>query len=370
MKFFLAFEPRDFIHPGWTPKDDLSIGEKGPRRYLWEVYNPAPLDGVLVSRSKLAGKAHTEISKLGIKAFLRYGGTVFGDCGAFVYKKEPVPPFKPSEMLAYYDKCGFDFGATIDHLILSKEESVRQKRREITLKNAEAMFREWDQNYRNAWQLVGVAQGWDVKSYSESVKKLLEMGYEYIALGSLARRPTRTIIDLLTATNELIQGQSRKIKLHLFGVWRPPAFRTFLQLGVTSFDTATVLRQAWLRVSQGYHVGDSRYATIRVREHAPQAAGILSTIRDAAQQQTSIEDALKQICPDCSSEKKLEEVYRRTLTDRPWQGCPCPLCRKYGVEMMIFRGNERNMRRGFHNVWQMYESLQEQLNVMSKDSPR
>jgi hypothetical protein len=371
MKFFLAFEPRDFIHPEWTPKDDLWEQEKGPRRYLWEVYDPPPLDGVLVSRSKLTGKAHEEISKAGIKEFLRYKGPVFGDCGAFIYKEDPVPPFEPSEMLSYYDKCGFDLGATIDSMILSQKKPERERRREITMTNAEAMFREWDSAYRNNWQLVGVAQGWDAQSYSESIRTLIEIGFDHIALGSLARRPTTTILELLTRASQLIKESSLNIRLHLFGVWRPSEFHKFMRLGATSFDTATVLRQAWLRFDQGYHLEHETYAAIRVREDVSDAEMTLSSIRIAAKEQDDVEEILKKVVSlDGASKKEpneLTESYKRTLRDRPWEKCSCPLCMRYGVDMVIFRGNERNMRRGFHNVWHMYESLRQQIAVASED---
>jgi hypothetical protein len=48
--------------------------------------------------------------------------------------------------------------------------------------------------------------------------------------------------------------------------------------------------------------------------------------------------------------------YERTLSARPWQECPCTICRGIGVEVII-RGNNRNRRRGFHNTWQLYQQL-------------
>ena len=54
-----------------------------------------------------------------------------------------------------------------------------------------------------------------------------------------------------------------------------------------------------------------------------------------------------------SREKLREEIRvatRRTLEDRPWDNCPCEICRAASVEVMIFRGSNRNKRRGFHNL--------------------
>jgi hypothetical protein len=44
------------------------------------------------------------------------------------------------------------------------------------------------------------------------------------------------------------------------------------------------------------------------------------------------------------------DAYRRTLQDMPWRDCNCALCRELGIEIAIFRGSERNKRRGFHNL--------------------
>ena len=48
--------------------------------------------------------------------------------------------------------------------------------------------------------------------------------------------------------------------------------------------------------------------------------------------------------------KSYELEYRRTLAARPWRACQCGLCEKHGIDVAIFRGTERNKRRGFHNL--------------------
>ncbi|RLC66059.1 MAG: hypothetical protein DRI48_05565 [Chloroflexi bacterium] len=52
-----------------------------------------------------------------------------------------------------------------------------------------------------------------------------------------------------------------------------------------------------------------------------------------------------------------EAWYRRVLQDRPWQQCGCPICEALGIEVIIFRGNNRNRRRGFHNVKVFYDQF-------------
>jgi hypothetical protein len=53
--------------------------------------------------------------------------------------------------------------------------------------------------------------------------------------------------------------------------------------------------------------------------------------------------------------------YRRLLTDRPWEQCNCRICRTHGIEVVIFRGNNRNRRRGFHNTRRFYDQFEQEL---------
>ena len=56
---------------------------------------------------------------------------------------------------------------------------------------------------------------------------------------------------------------------------------------------------------------------------------------------------------------KLEESYKRTLIDKPWQSCPCKICKDTGIDIVIFRRNNRNRRRGFHNTRVYFNKLRE-----------
>jgi len=51
------------------------------------------------------------------------------------------------------------------------------------------------------------------------------------------------------------------------------------------------------------------------------------------------------------------DSYERTLRERPWRACRCDICRAIGIQVIIFRGNDRNRRRGFHNAWVFYQRL-------------
>lgn len=55
------------------------------------------------------------------------------------------------------------------------------------------------------------------------------------------------------------------------------------------------------------------------------------------------------------------EGYLETLEARPWEDCNCPICEELGIEVAIFRGNNRNRRRGFHNTRRFYNEFEQQL---------
>ena len=42
---------------------------------------------------------------------------------------------------------------------------------------------------------------------------------------------------------------------------------------------------------------------------------------------------------------------KETLSKQPWKKCSCAVCTSAGIEVIIFRGNNRNRRRGVHNLF-------------------
>lgn len=65
---------------------------------------------------------------------------------------------------------------------------------------------------------------------------------------------------------------------------------------------------------------------------------------------------LRDYVKDFDEEDYLGE-YSRTLRDRPWDECSCPICERMGIDVAIFRRNNRNRRRGFHNIHRFYEAF-------------
>ena len=215
------------------------------------------------------------------------------------------------------------------------------------------------------------------------------MGYGYIALGGLIRSKTEQIIELL----EKVQTVRRpETKVHLFGVARPEALQEFKRLGVNSVDSARFLRQAWLSAKSNYYVCNGKnepgerlktYTAIRVpplttedgKMPTPLARSLVedgadmdmllnierSTIRTCQafdrgdSTAENVMACISEYCQLIGKKNPYEEEYARLLRDRPWQSCPCPICRTSGIDVAIFRRNNRNRRRGFHNTWCFYQ---------------
>ena len=71
-----------------------------------------------------------------------------GDCGAFNYVHEEEPPYSVDEVFDFYEECGFDYGISVDHIILAylADSSVEPReewraRQDLTLEYAAQFFR-------------------------------------------------------------------------------------------------------------------------------------------------------------------------------------------------------------------------------------
>jgi hypothetical protein len=174
--------------------------------------------------------------------------------------------------------------------------------------------------------------------------------------------------------------------MHLFGLARIKAMDAFAKLGVTSVDSASLLRRAWMGTGQNYLSSDGKfYAAIRI----PESGKSFRAKRMVSEERASHErvEALDKACLDAMNRfdqglmsvesvlDVLEEydhlitpdrpinrnLFREVLEARPWKHCPCEICRKDGIQVIIFRGNNRNRRRGFHNTYAFYRLMQRAL---------
>jgi hypothetical protein len=398
-----------FVHE--TADEDPAPQKK--KRYAHEVFGAAdtPYDGMLVSLAQIyTGKG--TLSRLDAdtadRGDLRKAMRIpkrlllFGDCGAFSYVFENRPPFSAEEAAGLYHRYGFDVGASVDHIPLPEivaenekgevvkrvlSENERRERMELTAANAKE-FLDARRRHRHKFVPIGVIQGLDTKSYVGYVHDYIDMGYHHIALGGLVPKPDSEILEICCAVREAIQTRTRTEKenlwLHLFGVLRPKIQSAFRLLGVSSFDSASYLRKAWLRSDQNYLAADGSrwYSAIRVpissskrlREAAHEAhicdaelrkmekrcLVALSNFDGTKKTRQEVVEAVNLYGPLLErrgEDNHFFEKHDAVLKDRPWENCRCAVCRNIGIDVVVFRGTARNKRRGFHNTWVLYHKI-------------
>lgn len=377
-----------YFIPWWDDYVDLNYDFEndqptdGIKVTAHHLYDDAPYDGILVSKMKIEDnkKRLKEVISKGIHKFLDFKGPIFGDCGAYGYIKEKTPPFEPSDIADYYDSLGFDFGVSVDHLIVPAVEEEKEYRYDITIKNAEKFFHRREEK-RYDFIPVGAAQGWDPQSYQRAVKELLDIGYGYIAIGGLTRTQTPEVLRVMRSVRDELRKHP-KVAVHLFGVARLNALRELKDLGLTSFDSASHLRRAWLGASSNYILPDNKgYSALRVpqSDRSPKAKQIIAEKGISLDELSEYEKACMNLVRGYDKGKSdMDEVlevliwydslmgdsrnhanqYKKTLSEKPWQICECCICKEWGIEVIIFRGNNRNRRRGFHNTRVFYDELQ------------
>lgn len=427
MKFFFP-DSQDLVDPSFDfeteRRDDLRVRQRDDL-YAHEVFRSRAYDGLLVSKGIVdgygqVGSRYTIGQKLrllrnGVKEFLRvdsvpYPLEVMGDCGAFTYVKEKVPPYTADEVINFYSDCRFDYGLSVDHVILAyqpewdakgeKPPDDVKERQALTLDLAEQFWARC-KSRKEAFTPIGVAQGWSPKSYAHAVKELQAIGYSYIALGGMV--PLKTT-EVLASLEKIAEVRKPKTRLHLLGVTRLDHMNAFAKLGVASIDGTSPLRQAFKDAADNYYTLSRTYSAIRI----PQVEGnaklqkkissgvirqeIARKLEKAAlaamgafdKGKLNINSALaaltdyEELCAEISPEEKQSgaakkrssraEVYREVLSEQPWKQCGCEVCRSIGHHVILFRGAERNRRRGFHNVWVFYRKLRSELGLGLEDA--
>lgn len=380
----------DLVDPDFDFERDVHSGGSGDwsnEVYAHQMYPEPNYDGILISKvvAEKSKKKKERINQLGVHRFLRVPREfpIMGDCGAFGYIQQKTPPYTTAEILDYYTRLDFDFGVSVDHLIVTATEAEKHERYELTIENANDFLRE-HRKRKLPWTPIGAVQGWDAASYAAAAKKYVAIGYQYIGLGGLVRTSTPEILDVLDKVHRVVP---ERVKIHLFGLARLASLKAFADYGVRSVDSASLLRRAWMGTGQNYLAMDGTfYTAIRIPEAGKSfrakrmvtegratastvgrlEARCLEAMRRFDLDEMGIEDVLDRlddydrlITPD---RPRTRELLRKTLEARPWRSCGCDICRRDGIQVVIFRGNNRNRRRGFHNTFVFYQLLQRALS--------
>jgi len=390
-------------------KDKFSAENRSEREqaHSIELMRPRKLcDGVLVSLAQhLGSKGMLRHLPLTDPELLRppsvrdhFGLSTdqwaFGDCGAFSYAGRHDPAISVERAIAVYELYDFDLGASVDHIPLAEIVAKSGKRRTLSheeRKRRVSLTRSNAAEFMALWKArgckftpVGIIQGIDAHGYAKQVPKYIEMGYTHLALGGLVPRGDEEIREIVSEVSRVLKPYRDRPWLHLLGIFRPKLQPLFRESGVNSFDSASYFRKAWLRSDQNYlGTDDEWYAALRVppasdpstlkrlkksgeREvtirHLERDA--LSALRRYDAGKLSIESCLAAVLQyDCLLDRgefssgPLREKYHRTLEARPWKNCTCRVCTEIGIDVVIFRGYNRNKRRGAHNTLRLFESV-------------
>lgn len=400
MLYYLP-DARDVVDPTFDfEAETRSIDRIRSRddQYAHEVYGCPPYDGMLVSLALVegAGSRYTaperrRLYREGFRAFVRGPKRlrVLGDCGAFSYRCEFEPPYSIHDVAEFYARTRVDAGFALDHLVLGYDDGSDgalfdlvdpewRRRQSLTLELA-ADF--WRATRDVSFEPIGVAQGWSPASYAGAVEQLQRIGYSYIALGGIIPLSTEQVVDVLRRVTEVRRPDTR---LHLLGVSRPGNLAEFARLGVYSFDSTSPLRRAWMDGRHNYWIGPASFTALRIPEsNSPKIAKrIMSGELDGDEVRALEERALETLARYATNHtgfKAAHEAlfsynevhspgadrrddYFRTLTERPWERCPCRICRHLGHHVILLRGAERSRRRGFHNVWQFHQTMRRELD--------
>lgn len=411
MKYFMP-DSQDLVDPSFdfeTERRSTTRLRQRDDHYAHELFRDRMLDGILVSKGIVdsfgASGRYTiaqrqRLLRVGAREFFRIENTPWapipfmGDCGAFTYVREAKPPYTVEDVSSFYVDCKFDLGIAVDHVILEYNAkwdltpkdvpAAVAERQSITLDLARE-FMAFHRSQRLPFELVGVAQGWSPDSYKHAVHELQAMGFRHIALGGMVPLKTHEIIASLRGVAAVLRKDT---KLHLLGVTRTESLKEFVTLGVTSFDSTSPLRQAFKDAKDNFYSMDAEYTAVRIPqvEGNPSLQKLISSGRVRQEEARRLEraalDAMKKfdagaltipaVVAALQAYEDLyapgdshAEEYRRTLEDAPWKTCKCDVCKTLGHHVILFRGAERNRRRGLHNTWVFYRRVQRAASATS-----
>jgi hypothetical protein len=362
-------------------------------------------DGVLVSlaqhvtsKGPLRRIIGTEANSLAPQNMRKQFGlgkdqSLFGDCGAFSYVNDDEPAISVEHAIALYELHGFDFGASVDHIPvttimrdgskLELSNTERLARVKTTRKNAER-FIELAKKRQVGFTPVGTIQALDAAGYAKTARLYHQLGYRHLAIGGMVPLSDALVEEIVAKVMAVVATLKPRPWVHLFGVFRPKLQAKFRELKVDSFDSASYFRKAWLRSDQNYLAPNGKwYAAIRVpmtsdgrtRKKLEQSGLDLASLEAQESQvikllcqfdrdEVSVQEVLDAVIEyderltRSSDVRSLRATYERTLKDRPWRCCDCPFCKQAGIHVLIFRGTNRNKRRGAHNTLMLYGSLE------------
>ena len=425
MKFIFA-DNADLVDPLYDFHKDRSPPDREPYwddKYPHELLEKSPYNGILLSiaafGSKIKSGSYSDsqmirFKNIGARKFLRFeeekypDTQVWGDCGAFTYVNEEYPPYTVDEIVEYYALGQFTHGCSLDHIIfefydtdllLDFDDKEPKRRQELTLSNAAEFITKAKTRIGDQFIPVGVVHGWTPQTMSFAAKELVKMGYKYIALGGMVPLGAKQIKSALISVRDSIPSD---IKVHILGFAKPDNIYEFSNLKLDSVDTTSPLLRAFKDKNRNYFLksdGEIKYySALRIPQALEnnafkklvragdinfedsvklekQALKEIRLFGDGDSNVKNVTDAILEyfslLLKDKSRNREINinnELIKTsnnciaTLEARPWEKCDCKICKDIGVEVIIFRGNNRNRRRGFHNLYVYNKHLSEMVH--------
>jgi hypothetical protein len=343
----------EYFHPGF-------YDNSGPANNLQPIehYYPdnTPITGYLVSRAFkhiYKNKWNNDFKK----AREYYDSCklkLFGDCGAFSYVDEVVPPISVEDVIDFYNEIDVDYGASLDHVVPDYDAGYDyffsgiptpqdyQRRLEITLENGSKFLKECkSQGVR--FLPIGSAQGWSPNSYVESITQLKKMGYKKIAIGGIAKLPKPRLKELLSTIKEVI-GDT---EIHLFGITQPKVIKNANLPNITSVDGMGPFINSVISAVYFHDRGKALCVPLKDVNLADDFVRLLKDKR-----YLEIENTL--LDPETSF--KIKGVYKTLKLSNTWDPCSCNICKVHGNKMLIYHNNFSRLR-GFHNMYMVRKQL-------------
>ena len=279
MKFIYA-DSLDCVDPGLRfPRATATRRAASPYWddvYPHEILDYAPYDGILVSRGIVGGRQGQRANTAKRRRCASGGSAPAPSCASTspVSRScrssataapsptisEEVPPYTPEDMVEFYDDGGFTHGCSVDHIIFDFDENLTgldggteeaRRRFDITLENAEA-FLPASRHMSNRFTPLGVIQGWSPGSMAEAARRLVAMGYDYLALGGTV--PLKAAADQSCACARSAKRSRRTSACTSWALRRPTTSTSFAPFGITSFDTTSPLIRAFKDAKANYYL--------------------------------------------------------------------------------------------------------------------
>jgi hypothetical protein len=222
---------------------------------------------------------------------------------------------------------------------------------EQNIKNARAYYEEYQRlsaQFPNI-KPIGIIHGYDDKSLLVMTRKLMEIGYQYFALGSqeaksrLDRGSIASFIETLVKTVGYI---------HVLGVTSTDLHTQYLPLSlVHSVDSSTPIKEAF---TNGIYFSNPirrfKICTERLNidwvRHWGYASLVCNPFRGLS---------CGRVC------EGIEENFKNRIVDfRRLPPCDCPVCRKFGQEEGLFHIGKKiyNNRRALHNYFHLKKEFE------------